>query len=130
MACGRPAGERPRPYRARLKPLRCTPSPPHSRLPLPLPSAPPQLYAQPQWECIYTIDNTSDSVTQWRDDGGALHEQATSPNSLLAVLAEAWDHRVTPVRRGGRAIIKFAMTSTSEQLPSFRANLERQAYAL
>jgi hypothetical protein len=68
-------------------------------------------------------------VTQWRDDGGELHERSTEPNSLLAVLAEAWDHRVTPVRRGSRAIIKFAMTSSSVQLPAFRANLEREAYA-
>jgi hypothetical protein len=88
-----------------------------------------QMYAAPQWECIYTVDNASDSVTQWRDDDGDLYEQATDANSLLAVLAEAWDHRVTPVRRGSRAIIKFAMTSTAATLPAFQANLEREAYA-
>jgi len=88
-----------------------------------------QLYDLPQWECIYTVENSSDSVTQWRDECGRVHERATDANSLLAVLAEAWDHRVTPVRRGDRAIIKFAMTTSRVQLPAFKANLEREAYA-
>ncbi|KAI8467807.1 MAG: hypothetical protein J3K34DRAFT_460202 [Monoraphidium minutum] len=88
-----------------------------------------QLYDDPQWECIYTVENSSDSVTQWRDDAGELLEARTDPNSLLAVLAEAWDHRVTPARAGSRAIIKFAMTSSRGRLPSFQANLDRQAYA-
>lgn len=89
-----------------------------------------QLYDLPQWECIYTVENSSDSVTQWRDDSGDLFEQRTDPNSLLAVLAEAWDHRVTPVKRGTRCIVKFAMTTSRNQLPAFRANLDRQAYAI
>lgn len=42
---------------------------------------------------------------------------------------QAWDHRVTPVRRGSRNIIKFAYTSSHVRLPAFAANLEREAYA-
>jgi hypothetical protein len=76
-----------------------------------------------------TVENSSDSVTQWRDDSGDEFEQRTDGNSLLAVLAEAWYHRVTPLKTGSRSIIKFAMTTTATQLPSFRANLDRQAYA-
>ncbi|GBF92315.1 hypothetical protein Rsub_05517 [Raphidocelis subcapitata] len=87
-----------------------------------------QLYDLPQWECIYTVENSSDSVTQWRDETGALWEQATDANSLLAVLAEAWDHRVTPARRGSRAIIKLIYTSSGTKLPAFHANLSREAY--
>lgn len=68
-------------------------------------------------------------MTQWRDDAGRLGEVATDANSLLAVLAEGWDHRVTPVKRGGRTIIKFAYTSCAARLPAFTANLEREAYA-
>ena len=88
-----------------------------------------QLYEVPQWEIILTVENTSDSVTQWRDAGGKLHERATDANSVLAVLAEAWDHRVTPARTGSRSIIKFAYTSCAKRLPAFQANLEREAYA-
>jgi hypothetical protein len=102
--------------------MRGSPAPPP-----PSPPPPPRRRLAPRPRT--PVENSSDSVTQWRDGAGDLYEQATEPNSLLAVLAEAWDHRVTPARRGSRAIIKFAMTTSSVQLPAFRANLEREAYA-
>jgi hypothetical protein len=36
-------------------------------------------------QIIYTIDNSSDSTTEWRDDSGKEHSLWTEPNSLLAV---------------------------------------------
>ncbi|KAF6261555.1 hypothetical protein COO60DRAFT_1625308 [Scenedesmus sp. NREL 46B-D3] len=88
-----------------------------------------QMFASPQWEVIYTIDNSSDSFTEWRDDSGREHSLWTEPNSLLAVQAEGWEHRVLPVRKGRRCILKLAFTSSSIKLPAFSANLGREAYA-
>lgn len=44
------------------------------------------MYQEPQWEVIYTVTNSSDSQTQWRDGAGRLHGETTQANSLLAVL--------------------------------------------
>eukprot|EP00882_Tetradesmus_deserticola_P029487 GHRQ01033032.1.p1 GENE.GHRQ01033032.1~~GHRQ01033032.1.p1 ORF type:complete len:185 (+),score=84.41 GHRQ01033032.1:53-607(+) len=88
-----------------------------------------QMYASPQWEVIYTIDNSSDSTTEWRDESGKEHSLWTEPNSLLAVQAEGWEHRVLPVRTGSRSILKLAFTSSSIKLPAYSANLGREAYA-
>jgi hypothetical protein len=40
-------------------------------------------------QIIYTIDNSSDSTTEWRDDSGKEHSLWTEPNSLLAVEVSA-----------------------------------------
>jgi hypothetical protein len=36
-------------------------------------------------QIIYTIDNSSDSTTEWREESGKEHSLWTEPNSLLAV---------------------------------------------
>ena len=67
-----------------------------------------QLYDVPQYELVFTVDNTSDSETQWIDErSGELRSLRTEPNSLMIVRAGGVLHRVTPVSRGGRSIIKF-----------------------
>jgi hypothetical protein len=66
------------------------------------------LYDKPQIECIYTIDNTSDSLTQYKDRYGVVHSIWTEPNSLLVVLAGDINHRVTTLNTGYRTIIKYA----------------------
>lgn len=87
------------------------------------------LYAEPQWELIYTVDNDSDSETEWRDAAGRLHGAWTPPGSLLCVRAEGWQHRVTGVRRGSRLIVKLCYTvEGATVLPSFAQNLGRAAY--
>lgn len=84
---------------------------------------------EPQWELIYTVDNDSDSETEWRDAQGRLHGAWTPPGSLLCVRAEGWQHRVTPVRRGSRLIVKLAYAPKgAAKLPSFAQNLGRAAY--
>lgn len=61
-----------------------------------------------QYECVYTVTNTSDSFTMHKDFFGRQHATWTEPNSLLVVQAEGVMHGVTPVSRGERTIIKFA----------------------
>ena len=59
-----------------------------------------------------------------------VHSAWLAPNSLLAVRAEGWEHRVTPVTNGGeRLIVKFVLTMSVNKLPAFDANLKRLAYA-
>lgn len=68
-----------------------------------------QLYNVPQYEIVYTVDNTSDSETQWIDSKtGKLHSIRSEPNSAFVVRAQGVLHRVTPVNKGERRIIKFA----------------------
>jgi len=86
------------------------------------------LYVEPQVEVVYTVANTSDSLTEWREEDGTVVSERTAPNSLLAIVAEGWEHRVTPVRRGERTILKFVLTTTDTKLTTFEDNLSRPNY--
>jgi hypothetical protein len=59
--------------------------------------------------------------------------QHGAPSALRAhaalAQAEGWEHRVLPVRRGSRRILKLAFTSTTLKLPAYEANLAREAYS-
>ena len=46
-----------------------------------------------QIELVFTVDNTSDSMTEWKDSKGGMHQQWTEPNSMLVIIAEGCDHR-------------------------------------
>jgi hypothetical protein len=48
---------------------------------------------------------------------------------LSCLQAEGWEHRVLPVKRGSRLILKMAFTSTNIKLQAFDTNLHREAYA-
>ena len=63
-------------------------------------------------QAVYTIKNEGDSVTQWRDVHGKLHEKWTEPNSLILVLAGGAPHRVQPMKRGQRLILKLLCART------------------
>ena len=85
------------------------------------------LYAEPQVELVLTLENDSDSQTQWVDAAGTLHAEWTEPNCLLCVRAGAGGalHRVTPAKRGERTILKAVYTTTLERGdPSAWAHLE------
>ena len=43
------------------------------------------LYTEPQYELVYTLDNTSDSRTEFRDAAGTVHSLWAEPNSLLII---------------------------------------------
>jgi hypothetical protein len=75
------------------------------------------LYKKPQYECVYTIKNTSDSQTEYIDHNEKKHSQWTEPNSLMIVRADGYFHHVKPVTRGEREILKLVYTPTSKLNP-------------
>lgn len=81
------------------------------------------LYVEPQYELVFTLDNTSDSQTQWQDDDGHRRGGWTEPNSIIMVRAENVVHRVTPINTGERSIIKFVYTTTMEKTEEYYDNL-------
>ena len=71
------------------------------------------LYTKPQYEMVYTVDNTSDSKTLWYDPKHQkVNEIITKPNSMIVIKADDIQHCVTPVTRGERSIVKFAYMQT------------------
>ena len=60
-----------------------------------------------QYECVYTVANTSDSMTVRRDWLGNEHAVWAEPNSLMVVQAGGVMHGVSPVTIGERSIVKF-----------------------
>ena len=63
---------------------------------------------QLQYECVITLENTSDSKTIMKNWFGLLtSEISTEPNSLIIVRAHGVEHCVTTTRQGKRTILKF-----------------------
>jgi len=60
-----------------------------------------------QYECVYTVANTSDSMTLTRDWLGNEDAVWAEPNSLIVVQAGGVMHGVSPVTIGERSIVKF-----------------------
>jgi hypothetical protein len=61
---------------------------------------------QLQYECVITLTNTSDSLTLLEYDTG-IKKLITKPNSLLLVRANGINHKVTPLTKGERTILKI-----------------------
>jgi hypothetical protein len=58
-----------------------------------------------------------------RDKTGRINEQATEPNSLLVIKAGAAEHRVTPIKRGERHIVKAVYCCRgAAKLPAFEVH--------
>jgi hypothetical protein len=67
----------------------------------------PELYDPPQWECVFTIDNDSDSVTEWEEEVQNTRSTWTAPGSALIFRAGGVKrHRVKPSTFGERVIVK------------------------
>ncbi len=63
---------------------------------------------QLQYECVVTLENTSDCKTMFKDWFGLLsREISTEPNSLVIVRAKGVEHCVTETRQGKRSILKL-----------------------
>jgi hypothetical protein len=63
----------------------------------------------PQIEIVFTLENNSDSTTEWLDDDtNEIHSIWTSPNSIVITQGGGVYHRVLPVKKGSRSIIKIA----------------------
>ena len=86
-----------------------------------------QLYAEPQCELVLCLDNDSDSRTEWVDAQGERFTEWTPPNAALLVRGGTTgaSHRVTPLRRGARTILKMVWTVPgSEPLPELYSHLD------
>ena len=81
------------------------------------------LYDLPQYEAVFTVNNNSDSVTEWIDD--SRKRQWTEPNSLLLVKAQGDYHSVTPVNQGRREILKLIYTQSKNPNENFYKELGR-----
>lgn len=77
------------------------------------------LYHVPQIEAVYTIENDSNSETQWALPDGKVVSERTEPNSLIMLLAGGPAHQVTPVSKGLRSIAKCVYTTSFERSPEF-----------
>jgi hypothetical protein len=69
------------------------------------------LYNIPQYECVFTIENKSDSNTLWKDEHNIIHTIKTKPNSIIIVVADGPTHKVSPINNGYRSILKFIFSN-------------------
>jgi hypothetical protein len=69
------------------------------------------IYKIPQYECVLTLSNTTDSVTKLA--GKPIKAQ---PNSLMIVQAQGIEHEVTRVTQGERKFLKFIFTETDDKV--------------
>jgi hypothetical protein len=67
------------------------------------------LQGQLQYECVITLTNTSDSLTLLEYSYG-IKKLITKPNSLLLVRANGINHKVTPLTKGVRTILKIVFS--------------------
>ena len=70
-----------------------------------------------------TVNNNSDSITEWIDS--SRKSQWTKPNSLLLVKAQGDYHSVTPINQGSREILKLIYTQSKNPNKNFYKELER-----
>jgi hypothetical protein len=66
------------------------------------------LYDPPQLEVVWTLENTSDCVTMWKQLDGSVRSVETDRNSVLLLSAGGPSHCVTSLKRGQRTIVKCA----------------------
>jgi hypothetical protein len=66
------------------------------------------LYDPPQLEVVWTLENTSDCVTMWKEPDGSVRSVETDRNSVLLLSAGGPSHCVTSLKRGQRTIVKCA----------------------
>ncbi len=86
------------------------------------------LFEPAQCEVVLTLENTSDSETEWIDAAGEVHSCWTPPNS--AIIVRAGDagarHRVRMLRRGERTILKLVFASAgAERSDEFWTHVDR-----
>jgi hypothetical protein len=73
------------------------------------------IYRIPQYECVYTLFNDSDTKTVFYDkDNNIIETLQTTPNSLVILKANGIEHEVLPVTKGERFFLKFIFTETDE----------------
>ena len=83
------------------------------------------LYEEPQYEMVYTIENESDSYTNWYSYFGWNNKIYTKPNSLIIVKAQGNIHCVSPVNKGFRKILKLIYTQTNNYNRNYVNEMKR-----
>ena len=83
------------------------------------------LYEEPQYEMVYTIENESDSYTNWYSYLGWNNKIYTKPNSLIIVKAQENIHCVSPVKEGFRTILKLIYTQTDKYNDNYLREMKR-----
>ena len=83
------------------------------------------LYDKPQYEMVYTIENESDSYTNWYSYFGWNNKIYTKPNSLIIVKAQGNIHCVSPVNKGFRKILKLIYTQTNNYNRNYINEMKR-----
>jgi len=65
------------------------------------------------------------AVTQWKDRDGVVKEAWTEPNSLLVIKAGTVEHRVTPITKGKRQIVKAVfVVEGAKKYPWFESTMQ------
>ena len=83
------------------------------------------LYDKPQYEIVFTIENNSDSFTNYYSKNGKNNIIYTKPNSLLIIKANENIHCVSPVSKGYRTILKLVYTQTNNYNNKYVNELKR-----
>ena len=83
------------------------------------------LYNKPQYEVVFTIENETDSYTNWYSYLGWNNKIYTKPNSLIIVKAQENIHCVSPITKGYRTILKLIYTQTNEYNNNYLKELRR-----
>ena len=83
------------------------------------------LYDKPQYEVVFTIENESDSYTNWYSFLGFNNKIYTKPNSAIIVKAQENTHCVSPVNNGYRKILKLIYTQTNKYNDNYVQELKR-----
>jgi hypothetical protein len=83
------------------------------------------LYEKPQYEMVYTIENESDSYTNWYSYLGWNNIIYTKPNSLIIVKAQENIHCVSPINNGYRTILKLIYTQTEKYNENYLKEIKR-----
>ena len=85
------------------------------------------LYDPPQWEVVFTLENTSDCLTQWQQVvqknendsstvGHMIQQVETRPNSALVIQAGGVKHCVSSLTYGKRVILKMVLVEPGATL--------------
>jgi hypothetical protein len=64
------------------------------------------LYDPPQIEIVWTLENTSDCKTMWREATEVLRKLETDANSVIILKAGGVPHCVSSLKQGRRVIVK------------------------
>ena len=83
------------------------------------------LYNKPQYEVVFTIENESDSYTNWYTYLGFNNIIYTKPNSIIIVKAQENTHCVSPINKGYRTILKLIYTQTNDYNNNYLKEIQR-----